>query len=48
MCGATNVPLPTVRPLGLPVPIRTGIDPSDPAAIEFLWHKGEDFVKVSE
>ncbi|PRW58378.1 splicing RNP complex component [Chlorella sorokiniana] len=27
-------------------PEQMGIDPSDPAAIEFLWHKGEDFVKA--
>lgn len=25
---------------------RAGIDPSDPAAIQFLWHKGADFVKA--
>ncbi|KAL4430928.1 hypothetical protein ABPG75_006184 [Micractinium tetrahymenae] len=27
-------------------PEQMGIDPSDPAAIEFLWHKGADFVKA--
>ncbi len=43
-----NLPVPTVRPPVVPVPIHAGIDPSDPAAIEFLWHKGEDFVKVRE
>lgn len=33
---------------GLPAchPPAAGIDPTDPAAIQYLWHKGEDFVKA--
>ena len=27
-------------------PSPAGIDPSDPASIQFLWHKGEDFMKA--
>ncbi|KAL4426356.1 hypothetical protein ABPG77_004650 [Micractinium sp. CCAP 211/92] len=40
-----------VAGLGKPLPPdeapeQLGIDPTDPSAIQFLWHKGEDFVKA--
>ena len=35
--------LPPAPPCSSPAP---GLDASDPASIELLWYKGEDFVKA--